>query len=174
MSTKETFNVAKTVYTNFYAYINAVAQEIGLERALALLTKTNEASGTELGKKIKEQSGGKEYDVPKTAQEVINLAKGIGGIDEVIEDTPQRVVTKTGSGKCPNYEAAKAAGLDNDTIKAICATGSLRFFDTLVKQLNPDLSYRLKKFRSGPDDFCLEETVLDVNKMQDQSNIKKM
>ena len=34
------------------------------------------------------------------------------------------------------------------------------FFDTLVKQLNPDLSYQSKKFRSGPDDYCLEQTVL--------------
>ena len=163
MSPEEAFDVSKTVYTDFYAYIKAVADEIGWERTLAILTKTNEANGVNLGKKIKEESGGIEFDVQTTARKIIELARNIGGIDEVIEDTPQKFVTKTGAGKCPNYAAGKAAGLDNETIKSICAAGSLRFFDTLVKQLNPELSYKLGKFRSGPDDFCLEETVISDN-----------
>jgi hypothetical protein len=32
--------------------------------------------------------------------------------------------------------------------------------DAVAKQLNPDLSYRLKEFRSSVDGYCLEEVVL--------------
>lgn len=160
MSNKEIFNVAVTVYTNFYEYVNLVGKEIGLERALELLTKQNEASGVEVGQMIKEKTGGKVLNVKDTAREIRILAKGIGGIDVVIKQNNQCVATKTGSGKCPNYEAARAAGLDNDTIKKLCTAGSGRFLDTVVKQLNPDLTYRVTKFRSGPDDFCVEETIV--------------
>ncbi len=167
MSEKEVFKVATTVYTDFYSYFKVLAEEIGLERALALLTKQNEASGVVVGKKIKEKTGGKVLDVKETAHEIRKLAKGIGGIDEVIKENDQYVITKTGSGKCPNYEAARAAGLDHDTIGKLCTKGSLRFLDTVVKELNPDLSYRVKKFRSSPDDYCMEETVLTNIKEED-------
>jgi hypothetical protein len=30
-----------------------------------------------------------------------------------------------------------------------------------AKQLNPNLSFRVTKFRSTPDDFCEEEIVLE-------------
>lgn len=160
MSIKDLFNGAKIAYTDFYSYFNTVVEEIGMERALKLLTKSDEARGVKTGKMIKEQSGVEEFDAKKAALKVINLAKGIGGIDDVIEESPQKVVTKTDSGKCPLYEAAKEVGIDNNTIEILCRAGSLRFLDTLVKQLNPDLSYRLKKFRSGANDFCVEEIVL--------------
>ncbi|WP_282016120.1 hypothetical protein [Marinifilum flexuosum] len=160
MTNEEAFEVAKTVYTQFYAYVKEVIEEFGMEPALKLLTKTNVASGLELGKQIKEQSGGEKFMVQNTARKVIEIAKGIGGIDVIVEDTPEKVVTNTACDKCPNYAAAHAAGMDNETIKAMCLAGSLQFFDTLVKQLNPDLSYQSKKFRSGTDDFCLEQTVL--------------
>jgi hypothetical protein len=31
--------------------------------------------------------------------------------------------------------------------------------DAALKQLNPDLDYRLTRFRSGPDVSCVEEIV---------------
>jgi hypothetical protein len=160
MSTKDTFKGAKIAYTDFYAYINTVVQEIGMERVLTLMTKSDEARGAKTGKMIKEQSGVKEFDAKKAAKQVINLAKGIGGIDDVLEKSTQKVVTRTRFGKCPLYEAAKEVGLDDNTIEAMCRAGSLRFLDTMVKQLNPDLSYRLRKFRSADDGGCVEEIVL--------------
>lgn len=161
MSIEDAFTGAKIAYTQLYAYVNAVSEEIGMERALAILTKTNEEMGTEAGKRIKEQSGTEIYDVKKTALKIMKVAKGIGSIDEIVEESPEKVVTMTASGKCTNYEAAKAAGLDDQKIEAICGAGSLHFLNALVKQLNPDLSYQLGKFRSSPDDCCLENIVLD-------------
>ncbi len=157
MAIEDTFNGAKNAQTFFYAYFNAVAEEIGMERALALVTKMAESMGAKTGKMIKEQSGVEEFDAKSAALQVINMAEGLGNILEVIEESPQKVVIKCG--RCPSYEAAQEVGLDAETIEAECRASALRVLDTMVKQLNPNLNYKLTKYRSSADDFCEEEIV---------------
>jgi hypothetical protein len=161
MSTKDTFNGAKTAYTDYYTCFKTVVQEIGMVRALSLMTKSDEARGIEIGKKIKDEAGGKVFGLEKAAETIINMAKGIGGIDDVLKKGPKKVVTLTKFGNCPVYDAAKEVGLDDKTIEAMCHAGSLRFLDEVVKQLNPKLSYRLREFRSADYGGCVEEIVLD-------------
>jgi hypothetical protein len=108
------------------------------------------------GKMIKEQAGAKEFDAMAAYSVVNSLTEGLGITPEVLEESPQRVVFKTG--KCPLYEAARMIGLDAETIEITCRADKL--LDTMFKQVNPNLSHRLRKFRSGPDDFCEEEIVL--------------
>lgn len=159
MAIEDTFNGAKKAFTFLHAYINAVAQEIGMERALALDTKVCEAMGAAQGKMIKEQAGVEEIDAKAAHPLASNsIEEGIGVNSEVIEESPQRVVLKVG--KCPVYEAWQMLGMDAETIEAECRAGALRFMDTMVKQLNPNLNYKLTKFRSAADDFCEEEIVL--------------
>ena len=158
MAIEDTFNGAKNESSFFYAYFNAVAQEIGMERALALNTKMAEVMGANMGKMIKEQAGVEEFDAKTAASLARKFSEGIGGITEVIEESPQKAVIKYG--RCPGYEAAQEVGLDAKTIEAECRAGALRVLDTMVKQLNPDLNYKLTKFRSSADDFCEEEIVL--------------
>lgn len=158
MAIEDTFNGAKNAYTFFFAYLNTVAQEIGMERALALNTKMCEAMGTEQGKMMKEQSGVEELDAKAAAPFAQKPAEGLGIISEVIEESPQKAVIKFG--RCPIYEAAQVMGLDAETIETRCRAGALRFMETMVKQLNPNLNYQLRKFKSSADDFCEEEIVL--------------
>jgi len=156
---EDTFNGAKMAYTSFFAYFNTVAKEIGMERALALITKTDEATGAEAGKMIKEEAGVEELDAKAAASLARNaIEEGYGIRSEVIEESPQKVVINVG--RCPLYEAAQEVGLDTETIETLCRAGALRFMDTMVKQLNPNLSYQLIKFRSAADDFCEEAIVL--------------
>lgn len=158
MAIEDTFNGAKNAYTGFFAYLNTVAREIGKERAVALQTKTDEAMGAKTGKTIKEQAGVEEFDAKTAASLANNFTEGFGVILEVVEESPQKVVIHVG--KCPLYEAAQVLGMDAETIEAGCRAGALKFLDTMVKQLNPNLNYRLRKFRSAADDFCEEEIVL--------------
>jgi hypothetical protein len=51
-------------------------------------------------------------------------------------------------------------GMDNESIEAVCRAGALRYMDAMVKQWNPNLSYRLREFRSSADGHCIEEVVL--------------
>ena len=158
MATEDAFNAAKTALTFLDAYINAVAQEIGMERAAALATKVFENMGAVQGKMMKDQAGIKEFDA-KAAWSLMRMApEGLGVSFEVVKESPERVVVK--ASRCSVYEAAQMLGIDAKTIEAMCRAGPNSFMDTFAKQLNPNLSWRVPKFRSAPDDFCEEEVVL--------------
>jgi len=160
MSTEDAFNGAKIAYTDFYTYIDNAIQGLGMKRTCALMTKSDEARGVKVGKMIKSQAGGKVFDANEASQTILDMAKEIGATDDVLEKSPEKVVTVTKFGNCPLYEAAKATGMDDKTIETLCHAGALVFFDNMVKQLNPNLSYRLRKFRSVDDGGCVEEIVL--------------
>lgn len=158
MAIEDVFNGAKTTFTFFFAYLNAVAQEIGMERAIAVDTKACETMGAIQGKMMRERSGMKEFDCKAAWSLVKTGPESLGITMEKLEESPQRVVSKMG--RCPVYEAAQMLGMDAKTIETGCRAASIRFMDAVAKQLNPSLSFRLRKFRSAPDDFCEEEIVL--------------
>jgi hypothetical protein len=159
MAMEDKFDGAKTAFGFYFAYLNAVAQEMGMEKATALSSKVFETMGTMQGRMIKEQAGAREFDAKGAGMQASDvIAEAIGIRSEMIEGTPQKAVMKCG--RCPVYEAAQMAGLDTKTTETLCRGSSLKFMDAMVKQLNPNLSYKLKKSRSTADDFCEEEVAL--------------
>ena len=158
MSIEDTFNGTKNAYAFYYAFFNTVAQDIGLERTIALESTMCENMGTMQGQMIKEQSGMEEFDARAAYAIGETFIAGLGISTEVMEESPQKILMKVP--KCPIYEAALMLGLEPDTIEQLCRTGSLKFMDTMVKQLNPNLTQRIAKFRSTPDDSCVEEILL--------------
>jgi L-2-amino-thiazoline-4-carboxylic acid hydrolase len=158
MAPDNVFNAAKAGLTWFHAYTNTVAQEIGRERAVSLMTKMSENMGALQGKMMKEKAGINEFDAKTAWSPVKNFKDTIGQNYELIEESPQRVVVR--NGRCPIYEAARMLGMDANTIETVCRGGPIRLMDAAVKQLNPNLNARLQKFRSTPDDFCEEVIIL--------------
>ena len=159
MGSGDTFTGAKNAFTYMFAYLNTVGEDIGMERALALDTKMCEVMGAAQGQAIKTQAGLDEIDV-RTASSLAgrSIEEGFGISSEVIEESAERIVSKIGP--CPLYEAAQALGMDGATIEALCRAGALRYMDTMVKQWNPSLSYRLNEFRPSADGYCIEEIAL--------------
>ena len=156
MGIEDTYSGATAAMTYFNGYIKKVAEEIGMDRAVNLFTQMCETMGAMQGKMMKEQAGTEEIDA-KTAWSLIRtVPEGIGITSEVIKEGPQEVVVKMS--KCPVYTAGQMLGLDVETL---CRNGAAKLMYTATKELNPKLSYQLRKFRSGPDDFCEEAIVLD-------------
>jgi len=158
MTIEDTFRGAKNGYIYSYAYLTMVAEEIGMERAIALQTKMCEARGAIDGKTIKEQVEIKDFDAKAAASIAENYVGSIGMRLEVIEESPQKVSFKVA--RCPLYEAAQELKLDAETIEHLCRAGPVRNMDSMVKQLNPILDYELRRFRSSEDNFCEEVIVL--------------
>ena len=159
MASVDTLEGAKNAFTFFYAYLNAVAQEIGMERAIALDAEMCEMMGAAQGQAIKAQAGLDEIDLATAAALAgASIEEGLGISSEVIEQSAERIVSKCG--RCPLYEAAQAVAMENETIGAMCRATSLRYMDAMVKQWNPNLSYRQRDFRSSADGHCIEEVVL--------------
>lgn len=159
MSTTDTLRGATNAFTFVFAYINTVGQEIGMEKAIALDAEMCAMMGAAQGQAIKAQAGLDEIDLATAATLAdASIEEGLGITSEVIEKSAQHVVSRVG--RCPLYEAGQAVGMDNATIEAMCRAGALRYMDTMVKQWNPNLSYRLREFRSSAEGHCIEEVVL--------------
>lgn len=159
MATQDKLEGARNGLAFSFAYMNMVGQEIGMERAIALNGKVDEMMGDAQGKMMKEQLGDKEMDInAATTMAIKTIKDGFGINSEVIESSPEKIVVRCS--RCPVYEAAQSVGIDTGTVETLCRTGSLKFMDAMVKQLNPNLSYQLKKFRSTPDGCCEEEITL--------------
>jgi len=159
MASTDTLSGAKSAFTFFFAYLNTVGQEIGMDRAIALDTKMCEMMGIAQGQAMKAQAGLDEIDITMASSLAGRfIEEGLGISSEVIEESAQRIASRVG--RCPIYEAAQAMGMDGASIEAICRASSLRYMDTMVKQWNPYLSYQLSEFRSSADGCCVEEVVL--------------
>jgi hypothetical protein len=159
MDNKAALNGAKTGFMFLDAYVNAVSQVLGMEKAMALMSKTCENMGAMQGKMMKQKAQDKEFDAQSAWSIISPSFENIGASFEVTEATPKRVATKFHS--CPIFEAASSLGMDPKIIENLCLAGPHKFSEVMAKQLNPKLSSRLLKFRSGLDGCCESELVLE-------------
>ena len=155
MTMTDTFNGAKNASTFLFAYLNTVAQDIGMERAMALDAQMCQTMGAAWGQSIKAQAGIGEAD----ARAAVSLARAfmseaIGISTEVVEESTERAMLRVG--RCPLYEAAQVLGMDNAATEALCRAGAIGYMDTMVKQFNPNLGYDLSQFRPSADASCIE------------------
>ena len=148
------FDGAVTGFATFFGYFRRVAEEIGIEKATALYTEAQIRHGREFGSSLKQQSKGQHDAMTASALVLPALEQGAGFTAQTMEKSPRRVVYRFG--RCPFYEGAKAAGMDEGSIESVCRAGSLKYMDAAVKQLSPRLCHELRKMRSSSDDFCEE------------------
>jgi hypothetical protein len=159
MTSAETLNGAKNAFTFFDAYLSVVAEEIGMERAVALDTKMCEMMGAAQGKAISDETGMGEVDLATAASLAArSIDEGLGISSKVIEASTRQITFAIG--RCPLYEAAEALGTESAAIEATCRAGALRYMDSMVKQWNPRITYRLREFRPSAGGHCVEEVVL--------------
>jgi len=138
-------------------FVQTVAEEIGMDRAVELFAKTTEKMGKIQGSILRQNSLIKKFDAHTASALVRDMYESLGISIKMQEESARSVLfTCT---RCPNYTAALELGIDDKAIESWCRVSNIRFMDMMVKQLNPDLSVRLVKFRTTPEDFCGEEIV---------------
>lgn len=59
--------------------------------------------------------------------------------------------------RCPMYDGYRAGGLDDETAEALCQRGATAKLGVMLRYLNPNLVYRLTRYRSELDEPCIEE-----------------
>lgn len=155
MTQAEVFTGSKSGLTFLFAYQQAVAQEIGMEQALALNAKMVQALGTAQGQDLRSRADREEIP-PKLAASLTGefLEQALGIRSRMKEGSAEKAVIKIG--RCPSYEAAAELGMEHSAIEAPCRAGSIPYMDALVKQLNPDVVYDLTQFRPSAQDPCVE------------------
>jgi hypothetical protein len=152
MMSEKTFNNVKHRLKVHDIFAQTVAEEIGMDRTVELFTQTAEKMGTIQGGLLRQQAGAKKFDAHMAATLVRATYENLGISMKMEEESPRSILLTCTS--CPNYTAAHEVGIDDKTIESWCRVGNIKFIDTVVKQLNPDLSFRLVKFRTTPKDSC--------------------
>ena len=154
MSREEIYEATKRVYALYGAFFGAVAREVGNERALALHAQAHEEQGLASGDMLKQKIG--ERPDIETLGAVLRASNLSIGIDS------QLAAANSSSAlfcnwQCPMYDGYRMGGLDDETAEALCQRGAAAKLGTMLKQLDPDIVYHLKRYRSKPDDTCEEE-----------------
>ena len=158
MAVQDTFNGAMSGLIFMRAYANMVAQKVGAKQAIALETELSETMGAMQGMMIKEQMDSEEIGLLEANQVLMKqIETGYGILSEVVVESSNKITCK--AGRCPVFEAAQLLGMDVKDIETSCRASSIKFMDAMVKQLNPNLSYQLTKFRSTADESCEESIV---------------
>lgn len=134
----------------FASYISKVAQEIGLTRALELLSSTYENIGNYRGGNYKNQSETRKFNAENAFPIIKKVVEELGMDYEIMHMDPKKVVIKLG--KCPLFESAKFGGLNP---KNFCHCGALKYMNGLLENLNPKLEYEINEIKAVEEDFCI-------------------
>lgn len=154
MSKEEIFNASADAYSLLGGFLKDVAQEIGMDKTLALFA--GETFGSMLAGMMKEKLGDKDLDTATIAAVLSDATDSIGSTVKIEESTKS---VRTEIAKCPIYHGFKEAGLDHKTIESTCncmADGML----AEMRKSYPQLSWSVK-FRSAPDQPCIEEYTIE-------------
>lgn len=151
MAKEEVFNAVKESFTLFGGFFTEVSQDVGPERATEMYGRVFDGMGELFGTMVEEHRGDEEA-AGKVAAALEQLNHAFGMYPEM-EITPTRILVH--SHACPIYDGYRAAGLDHDTIEAMCRS-SVACEAAAFRRIVPDGNMSLAKFRAAPDDFCTE------------------
>jgi hypothetical protein len=155
---EDAFNGAMAGFAFFSGLFNEVVENIGEDKTLNLLGKMAKTIGKMQGTIIKGQvRRDKIREVtPSVASTLLgDLLSGIGMETEIVGTTSENVNIKLK--RCPIYEAGKLIGGDTEKI---CRHSTVPFMDTILKKINPNLSYQLDRYRTNSEDCCEESITL--------------
>ena len=154
---EDSFTVAKSYCMALGAFFHDIATNIGVDHALEMLIEQRRCFFRERAQTVQQLMERQAFDLNTFAAEAETQWQYFG-FDSTIESTSISIITKTA--KCPFYAGFLAAGVDHNIIEAFCR-GKDKAGDTQYKQIvGPYAGLKMRKFRSGPDDYCIEETIL--------------
>lgn len=149
------FDSVKSVYIALAAYVNKVAQEIGKDKAMALLSSSFTEIGKFQGKKLKKLTSKDDLNANEAYELIKNIPKRIGVNFMITKQDKDKVVARLD--KCPVYESAATVGIDPGEF---CHNSAIAYFSAVAKELNLNLDYQRNKCKASEKDYCEEQIVL--------------
>jgi hypothetical protein len=137
-------------------FFKAVAQEIGIERALALHARLGQPFGVQIGEALKQKFVNKKPDTESLKAIFQPMYTHFGAYTSLTYE--YKVTPKTLSiviAKCPLYDGFKAAGLDHETIGKMCKA-MIEVELSHAKNLYPKIEGSAQ-FKDSPEGSCVEK-----------------
>ena len=132
-----------------------MSQELGLGKTVALHANAGKQAGAALADILKNDLGSKKLNLAAWESVYTRFVEQIGITPDFKKRRSTLALTVH---HCPMYEGFRNAGLDHRTIELICSQ-MMALQHAELKNAYPMLSGSLK-FRSMPDEPCVEEYVL--------------
>ncbi len=154
MKDEQAYLATRKVFALYAAFFKAVVQELGIEKALALHARAHEEQGIASAKSIKAALG----DLPPDIQNLGSILResnlSIGIQSELAEASTSSA--RFSNSRCPMFDGYRMGGLDDETAEALCQTGAPAKLGTMLKQIDPRITYRVSHYRVRPDEPCEE------------------
>lgn len=159
MAKEDNTSGVQRAYAVLFAYVTAVVEEVGTEKAFGILSKVVEKRGEDDGRALVKKLGIKEGDID-SGLAVYSAFLAEGGIFHEVEKTRDRALIRVS--KCPIYTAYYQSGFACDwLVEAMCKNMALPLITSILKQVNPRFRAMVRRYRSSSEDYCLEELVLE-------------
>ena len=155
MSKKSSYIASKGALSLYGGFFKAVAQDIGLEKALALHENLWKSLGAASVTALKEKLGRRKVNLAAWQSIEEKFCEDLGFTAEFKKQGSTLTVKTL---ECPIYAGFKEAGLDHGTIESMCNKMADAVYGEAKREF-PQLSGSLK-FRDTPDKACVEQFVL--------------
>ncbi len=157
----DTMRGAMTMFFHLGVYDQLLHRELGTERATALQKEVMMKLAKTQADMVKEQTGIQDFDLETIHSIFPPLMKDIVGMEfELTEKTPTKLTYDVGH--CVVYESSLMLGTEHDAIQARCTATSSLWVDSFLKELNPNVSLEVHRFRQSAAEPCVESIVLST------------
>ena len=155
MVKEQVFNATMSSMNMYGGLFKAIADDVGLDKALEYHAKQGETFGMFYGETLKQQLGDKALNTEAFIS-LIQPTMESFGFDPEYDVSPTEISLKVQ--RCPIYEGYKMAGLDHETIGKTCNAMSSAEFAKL-KEYYPNVEGSVN-YRDSSEGYCLEKFTL--------------
>jgi hypothetical protein len=149
------FSASKQMCGLYAGFFKGAAEVMGVAKAVEIHAIQGKPFAAAVSSTLKEKLGKKKLNYAAFESVYAGVREALGFKDEYRKG---RSVLKVETLRCPVYEGYATAGLDHKTIEMMCRQMATLEYDE-IKKTFPEFSGCLK-FRSAPDEQCVEEFVI--------------
>jgi hypothetical protein len=156
MKNEEIYYATRKVFASYAGFFREVANEIGIERALALHERAHEKMGLGLAMLILGACR-QRFALDSIRDVLLKGNRSMGIESELAEATPTSALFR--NGRCPISDGYWMGGMDERTARLLCERGASVRLSAAIRELNPRVEHHVK-YRSSAEEECLEEITL--------------
>jgi len=146
----------KRAYALWFSYILSASRDLGSDKTVELIAKVANRRGRADGAELKEKLGIRNNDLNSALKVYAKFMSDSGAEVKILCAEDTKAIMKIDS--CPIFEGFRSAGMTCDWLtETMCKTLTLPLLQAIVNEVNPNLRIKIQKYRSSPEDFCLEE-----------------
>ena len=149
----------RRAYALLFSYVIAASDGMGSDRALGLLNDIVKKRGKSDGLELVRECHIKGNGIPECLTVYTKLMDDYGAHPLIFSKAEGNALIRVD--RCPFYEAFHASEISCAWLtENICKIITLPMITEIIKQVNPNASVSIEKYRTSTTDFCIEKITL--------------